>query len=78
MALTSLETLKINLNESQYPVFSDEELENLLAVNDNNVLKASWKGCLMKANTNSKIKVGPIEIENADPDYWTNLAAIFK
>ena len=77
MILTPLDTLKINLNESQYPVFSDEELENLLAVNDNNVLKASWRGCLMKANTDSKIKVGPIEIENADPDYWNNLAAMY-
>jgi hypothetical protein len=45
MALTPLDILKINLNESQYPVFSDEELNNLLAVNDNNVLKASWRGC---------------------------------
>ena len=78
MILTPLDTLKINLNESQYPVFSDEELENLLAVNDNNVLKASWRGCLMKANTDSKIKVGPIEIENADPDYWNNLATMYQ
>lgn len=78
MSLTPLEVLKINLNESQYPVFDDEELENLLAVNDNNVLKASWRGCLMKANTDSKIKVGPIEIENADPDYWNNLATIYQ
>lgn len=54
--LTSLEILKINLNESQYPMFSDEELENLLLVNQNNVLKASWKGCLMKANTDKKTK----------------------
>lgn len=78
MILTPLDTLKINLNESQYPVFSNEELKNLLAVNDNNVLKASWRGCLMKANTDSKIKVGPIEIENADPDYWNNLAAMYQ
>ena len=47
-------------------------------VNDNNVLKASWRGCLMKANTDSKIKVGPIEIENADPDYWNQLAETYK
>ncbi|GAA0115732.1 hypothetical protein [Clostridium senegalense] len=78
MTLTPLETLKINLNESQYPVFSDEELENLLVVNDNNVLKASWRGCIMKANVDKKIKVGPIEIENADPDYWNNLANIYQ
>lgn len=78
MELTPLERLKINLNESQYPVFSDIELERLLAVNENNVLKASWRCCLMKANTDSKIKVGPIEIENADPDYWNNLASIYQ
>lgn len=78
MSLTALELLKINLNESQYPVFRDSELENLLAANDNNVNKASWRGCLMKANTDSKIKVGPIEIENADPDYWNNLASIYQ
>ncbi|WP_040328441.1 hypothetical protein [Clostridium ihumii] len=78
MELTPLEILKINLNESQYPVFTDEELNNLLLVNDNNVLKASWRGCLMKANTDNKIKVGPIEVENADPDYWNNLASIYQ
>ena len=78
MILTPLDTLKINLNESQYPVFSDEELQRLLEVKDNNVLKASWRGCLMKANTDSKIKVGPIEIENADPDYWMNLATMYQ
>lgn len=78
MALTPLEILKINLNESQYPVFSEIELQNLFEVNENNVLKASWRGCLMKANTDKKIKVGPIEIENADPDYWNNLAAIYQ
>lgn len=78
MSITPLEVLKINLNESQYPMFSDIELENLLLVNDNNVLKASWRGCLMKASTDSKIKVGPIEIENSDPDYWNNLAAIYQ
>lgn len=78
MDLTPLEILKINLNESQYPIFSDEELNNLLAVNENNVLKASWRGCLMKANTDKKIKVGPIEIENADPDYWNNLAIMYQ
>lgn len=78
MPFTPLEVLKINLNESQYPVFSDEELNDLLVVNDNNILKASWRGCIMKANTDSKIKVGPIEIENADPDYWNNLASIYQ
>lgn len=78
MSLTPLETLKVNLNESQYPVFSDDELNNLLLVNDNNIFKASWRCCLMKANTDSKIKVGPIETENANPDYWNNLASIYQ
>ncbi|WP_368490778.1 hypothetical protein [Clostridium sp. BJN0013] len=78
MAFVPLDILKVNLNESQYPVFTDEELQNLLEVNDNNVLKASWRGCLMKANMESKIVVGPVTIENADPDYWNNLASIYQ
>lgn len=78
MILTPLEILKINLNESQYPVFSDEELNNLLKVNDDNILKASWRGCIMKANVDKKIKIGPVEVENADPDYWNNLASIYR
>lgn len=78
MALTPLEILKINLNESQYPVFSDIELENLLAVNDNNVLKASWRGCLLKAASDDEMKVGPVEMNSSNKDYWNNLAAIYK
>lgn len=76
--LTSLESLKIKINESQYPVFSDEELENLLEDNNGNVLLTAYKCCLMKANNESKIKVGSIEIENSsDPSYWNNLAAMY-
>ena len=26
--------------------------------------------CLLKANTEKKITVGPITIENADPEFW--------
>ena len=78
MALTPLESLKIKINESQYPVFTDEELTDLLEDNEGNVLLTAYKCCLMKANNESKIKVGSIEIENSsDPSYWNNLAAMY-
>ncbi len=38
MALTPLQSLKIKINESQYPVFTDEELTDLLEDNEGNVL----------------------------------------
>lgn len=78
MELTSLEILKLNLQESEYPYFSDIDLQNLLLVNENSVSKASWRGCLLKAASDDQIKVGSIEVKSSNKDYWNNLAAIYK
>lgn len=78
MIITPLKSLKIKVQETDNDTYTDEELQNILEDNDNNVLKAAWIICLMKANTEKKIKVGPIEIENFDPDYWNNMAALYK
>ena len=78
MALSNLEILKINIQETNNETFTDDELLKLLEVCDGNVLKASWRACLNKANTEKKIQVGPILIENYDADYWFNLADMFK
>lgn len=77
MALSNLEILKINIQEINNDTFTDEELNNLLEVCENNVNKASWRACLLKANTDKKIVIGPIEIQSFDPDYWNNLANIY-
>lgn len=73
-----LELLKFNVQEREYPYFEDEELEMLLISNDNNVLKASWKGCLLKASTDDQIKVGPVETKSTNSSYWLNLAETYK
>lgn len=73
-----LEQLKLNLQEKEYPYFDDLDLQNLLLVNGNNVSKASWRGCLLKAASDDQIKVGSIEVKSSNKDYWNNLAAIYK
>lgn len=78
MAMTPLENLKLNLQEAEYPYFLDPDLENLLLANGNSVSKASWRGCLLKAASDDKIKVGAIEIKSSNSDYWNNLANIYK
>ena len=78
MDLSNLEILKINIQETNNETFTDDELLKLLEICDGNVLKASWRACLNKANTEKKIQVGPILIENYVADYWFNLADMFK
>ncbi|ASN68284.1 hypothetical protein 10S11_22 [uncultured Caudovirales phage] len=73
-----LELLKFNIQEREYPYFEDSELEMLLISNDNNVNKASWKGCLLKAATDDEIKVGPVETKSTNSSYWLNLAETYK
>lgn len=73
-----LEQLKLNLQEKEYPYFDDADLKNLLLANGNNVSKASWRGCLLKAASDDEMKVGPVEFKSSNKDYWNNLAAVYK
>lgn len=75
---TDIEILKLNLQEEQYPYFEDKDLEMLLQNNENNILKASWRGCLLKAATDDEIKVGAIETKSSNSSYWLTLAEIYK
>lgn len=76
--LTPIDILKVNLQESEYPYFSDADLQNLLEINDNNISKASWRGCLLKAASDDQVKVGPVESKSSNKEYWNNLAAIYR
>ncbi|MZK53672.1 hypothetical protein [Clostridium beijerinckii] len=78
MALTALQQLQLNLNEAEYPYFTDEQLNSYLEMYGNNVLLASWRLCLVKASTDDEIKVGSIEVSSSNSDYWNNLAAMYK
>ncbi|MGL5714186.1 MAG: hypothetical protein ACRCX2_14295 [Paraclostridium sp.] len=74
---TNTELLKFNLQERKYPYFEDNEIELLLQDNDNNTLKASWKGCILKANADDGVSLGPIKTDS-NRDYWLDLAKQYK
>lgn len=74
---TQIETLKFNLQERQYPYFSDVELQMLIDNNDGDIQKASYQGCLMKAQADDSVNLGPIKTES-NRDYWLTLADSFK
>lgn len=74
---TSLDILKFNLQERQYPYFEDIELQMLLETNDNNTFKASWKGSILKATADDGINIGPIKTES-NREYWLGMAEQYK
>jgi hypothetical protein len=74
---TPLEILKFNLQERQYSYFSDAELQMLIDNNDGDISKASYQGCLMKAQADDGVNLGPIKTES-NRDYWLTLADSFK
>lgn len=74
---TPIEVLKFNLQERQYPYFTDVELNVLLEISDNDINKASYKGCLMKANADDSITLGPLKT-GSNREYWISLAESFK
>lgn len=71
------ELLKFNLQERKYPYFAENEIELLLQNNDNNILKASWKGCILKANADDGVSLGPIKTDS-NREYWLDLAKQYK
>ena len=49
--MDSLETLKLNIMEKQYPYFSDEELLQRLELNDGDVKQTSYDCLIIKAES---------------------------
>lgn len=72
--MVNIDRLKVMIMEDQYPVFTEDQLEELAKVYDN-IYQLAYVCCLSKASA-EKITIGPISIEN-DSTMWTNLAAMF-
>jgi hypothetical protein len=72
--LTNLELLKFNLQETQFPYFSDSELQTLLEMYPT-VDEATYEGCLIKAQDDS-VKLGPIDTPSNEK-YWLRRAQHF-
>lgn len=74
---TPIDTLKFNLQEKAYPKFTDEELQLLLDTNNNDIAKASYKGCLLKAEADDSLEVSGVKL-GSNRAYWLTLAETFK
>lgn len=74
--MTDLEILKFNLQESKYPYFSDEELQNLLELYET-VERASYEGCMMKS-VNDSMDLGSALSIPDNSKYWLRMANKFK
>lgn len=70
-----LNNLKFNLQEKQFPYFSDDELNTLLEMYPN-LNRASYEGCLIKSS-NDSVSLGPINTPNNE-QYWIRRANHFK
>lgn len=70
--------LQLNLMEKEYPFFEKEDLELLFKTNGGSIPKTCWKACLLKANTDDMVKVGPIELKSSGKDYWLKLADMYR
>ena len=73
--LSALEQLKFNLQETQFPYFSDTDLTTLLEMYPN-VNRASYEGCLIKSS-NDSVSLGPINTPNNE-QYWLRRAKHFR
>ena len=75
LQMSELQQLKFNLQESQFPYFSDEDLNNLLTMYPD-INRASYEGCLIKSS-NDSVSLGPINTPNNE-EYWIRRAKHFK
>ena len=73
--ISPLEQLKFNLQETQFPYFSEDELNTLLTMYPN-INRASYEGCLIKSS-NDSVSLGPINTPNNE-QYWIRRANHFK
>ena len=73
--MTDLEVLKFNLQETNFPYFSDDDL-NILLEQYSTVKEATYQGCMIKAQDDS-VKLGPINTVSNEK-YWLRRARIFR
>ena len=72
--MNQIEKLKILLLEDKYPYFDEDTLVEFLMENNNDVYKTASELCYLKADGDTSVKVGPIEIESPGSAFWVQLA----
>jgi hypothetical protein len=73
--MADIDILKFNLQETQFPYFSDADLQILLD-QYGDVQTASYQGCLIKAQDDS-IDLGPIKTVSNEK-YWLRQARLYR
>ena len=71
-----LKTLKANLRESDYPFFSDEELQRILEESGFDIKDATYRALIIKAE-NDGVNLPDIDIESSRR-YWLSLASLYR
>lgn len=72
--MNQIEKLKILLLEDKYSYFDEDTLVEFLMENNNDVYKTASELCYLKADGDTSVKVGPIEIESPGSAFWVQLA----
>jgi len=75
MAMSDLEILRFNMQEEQFPYFTEDACQALLDQFET-VKKASYEGCMIKAQDDS-VKLGPINT-TSNEKYWLRRARMFR
>lgn len=72
--MSDVEKLMLLIQEKKYPYFEESELTMYLELYNNDVYTCASELCLMKADSDKKVTVGPITIEGPGAEYWTTLS----
>ena len=73
--MSDLEILRFNMQEDQFPYFDEDACQALLD-QFGTVKKASYEGCMIKAQDDS-VKLGPINT-TSNEKYWLRRARMFR
>ncbi|MBR2476829.1 MAG: hypothetical protein IKB50_01695 [Clostridia bacterium] len=71
-----LKILKANIRETDYPFFTEEELERIYADCNFDINEASYKALIIKAESD-KLILSDMTLESSRK-YWLSLAALYR
>lgn len=74
--MAKIDELKMILRESEYPFFSDNELNYFLASNDDDVEDAAYQALITKAETTT-LSIAGLSLKDTS-EYWMRLARHYR
>lgn len=74
--MEKIDTLKLILRETDYPFFSDAELNFYLEQNNGDVADTAYQCLIVKAET-CKLSMAGLSLEDTS-EYWMNMARMYR